>query len=123
MTENVWKRENSGTRSQLYTLEDDKSLIDVTFDPLTRWLCIANVDVKPQYRRQGLAKIMLLEAVNLAEGLDATLIYSAIISRECLEAMESVFEQDAIRIVNRGTYTLPGERERYDANAILRIDI
>jgi GNAT superfamily N-acetyltransferase len=104
---------------KLYDFEAEHGVLDAIYQPEVGWFCISNIDVEPQYRRQGLGKLLLRAAFTEAERLRARLIYAAITSRECLDAMSEVFGKAAIKVSHEGTYTPDGSSDRYDARAML----
>lgn len=79
-------------------------MVEVIFDPNTRWFGIANFDVEKEHRRRGIGKTLLREALNFANDLDARLIHAAIISREYLDAMTQVFGEETINVAELGGY-------------------
>lgn len=103
----------------VYTITTQHGSLDATFRPNVEWFCVANVDVERAHRRQGIAKLLLQVALEKARQDGAKLVYSAVTSRECLEAMKTVFGEEAISIEREGTYTPKGEPERHDTAAYL----
>ena len=108
---------------KLYDFEAGHGVLDAIYQPEVGWFCISNIEVEPQYRRQGLGKLLLRAAFTEAERLRARLIYAAITSRECSDAMSEVFGETAIKVSREGTYTPNGSSDRYDAQAMLWLEL
>ena len=71
--------------------------------------CVANLDVAQDKRRQGIGKLLLEASHTHALKVGARAIYGAIISRECLDAMRSVFGTESVTIDLLGSYAAEGE--------------
>lgn len=97
----------------------DHGSLNAVFDPRSGLFGISNVDVDGNFRRRGLGKAMIQEAYDFAQSIGAGCIYSAITSRECLDAMRSVFGDDVISVSREGTYGVEGEKDHRDAGAFL----
>ena len=107
----------------LYEMRCDNGELDATYDSEIRWFNIANLDVGLRHRRNGIGKLLLRESLVLAEELDAKLIYAIIISRECLDAMRSVFGDKWISVHNEGSYAAEENFGIDRASAILHRDL
>jgi hypothetical protein len=90
---------------QIYHIQSSYGGVEVIFTPDDRIYQIANFDVSE--RRQGHGKNLLRTSAEHAEALGARAVIAAIISRECLDAMSSVFGQEHIEIDALGEYA-PG---------------
>jgi len=115
--------ETSSSGQIVYLLKADHGSLEATFRPEVGWFGIANLDVDKSHRRQGIGKALLRYAFSEAEELDARLIHAAILSRECLDAMRTVFGEEAIIADEEGTYTADNEFDRYDTKAILKLKL
>ena len=82
---------------------------DSIFRSDIRLFTITNIDVLPEHRRQGIGKVILENMKAHARELGAVTIMSAILSRECLDAMVSVFGDEYINVAEEGTYHSPEE--------------
>jgi hypothetical protein len=70
---------------------------------------ISNLEVSDRgERRRGVGKGLLRVALGHAESLEARTVLAIIISRECLDAMEAVFGEDSIEVLDRGGYAPEG---------------
>jgi GNAT superfamily N-acetyltransferase len=68
---------------------------------------ISDIHVEPALRRNNIGKQLLSVALEAAQEKDASMIMSAIVSRECLDAMRSVFGSNALQVLEEGTYQDP----------------
>jgi hypothetical protein len=107
----------------LYELDCEHGHLDASFDPFIKWVCISNLDVDTDFRRQGIGKMLLRESITLSQELNANLIYAAIISRECLDAMRAVFGTEHISVVNEGEYETPDTKPAFVTCAMLHYDL
>lgn len=108
---------------RFFELSTEHGYLDATLHAITGWFGIAGISVEVDYRGRGIAKTLLRQALYVAETQDARLIYAAAISRESIDAMRSVFGDEAVQIDEIGTYTPPGEPDRYDASAYLSVNL
>jgi len=104
---------------RIFAITTKHGSLDATFRPEIAWFCIANVDVERRFRGRGTAKMLLEQSIKTAKENEAALMYSAITSRECLDAMTTVFGLEAIKVTEQGTYTPDGEVDRHDTSAAL----
>jgi GNAT superfamily N-acetyltransferase len=95
----------------VYEFETTHGMLDSVLDPAIGWLGIANIDVERGHRRQGIGKALLRAALEFAQEQDVRYVHAAIISRECLDAMVSVFGEDALQIKNTGSYEEEGSAD------------
>lgn len=65
---------------------------------------IAEIEVEEKYRRQGMGKMLLRSSLEHAKQIKASYLVSFIISRECLDAMTSVFGVENVQITQAGRY-------------------
>ena len=105
----------------LYTFTTEHGFLDASHQPTVGWFGIANVDVEPPFRRRGIGKALISCAFERA--LDAKMIYAAILSRECLDAMASVFGQEAVSIQELGSYTPADQPDNYNTHASLFLEL
>lgn len=117
----VRTREAGNTR--FFELLTDHGSLDATLHSITRWFGISGIQVDVDYRGRGIAKTLLRQALYIAETQDARLIYAAVVSRESIDAMRSVFGDGAVQVDEIGTYTPYGEPDRYDASAHLSLNL
>lgn len=83
-------------------------------------MTIACFDVRREFRCQGIGKALLRKTRDEALRRDVHLIIASIISRECIDAMVSVFGPEAVHIAPMGTYdATAGGYEQGDAGAVL----
>lgn len=86
--------------------------------PIEKCLALSDFFVDPEYRRRGIGKALVTQALRIAENEDAASVAAAIVSRECLDVMRSVFGEDALRVTLEGEYSPPGE-DLYGTSASL----
>jgi GNAT superfamily N-acetyltransferase len=115
--------EHISANQRLYFYACKQGSLDATYNQINRWFGIANIDVDVEFRRQGIGKLLLRSALATAQEVDARFIHAAIISRECLDAMESVFGLDALVIQERGMYEYADGTRGIGANAALWYEI
>lgn len=108
---------------RFFELSTEHGSLDATLHAITGWFGIANVVVDVDYRGRGIAKSLLRQALSVAEAHDARLIYASVISRESIDAMRSVFGDEAVQVDEMGTYTPSDEPDRYDASACLSVHL
>ena len=95
-------------------------IMDSSFQPAIRLYTITNIDVIPVCRRQGIGKALLRAALLHAEELDARNIIAAITTRECFDAMSTVFG-DSVMADQVGDYTTDDMRfPSYRTQAFLK---
>ncbi len=90
--------------SDLYELESAAGKIDAVYHTDEMRYTIANFDVDSDKRRQGIGKHLLKASQEHARELGAKVIFSAIISRECLDAMTRVFGEESVLVAEVGEY-------------------
>lgn len=95
-----------GYLSSLYTPEDGRYLID-------------DIEVERRERSQGIGKLLLRHAEQHAQILQSRVIVATIISRECIDAMSTVFGTEHVEVRDAGEYGGDGDEHLYDASAIL----
>jgi|GEM_PF-3590601 len=100
-----------GTRRSIYHLSSEQGAIEATFHPEWQSYMIANFDVHPDYRGQGIGKLLLRASLEHAQELGARHIIAGIISRECLDAMRRVFGDESISVAHVGEYCPKGQLE------------
>ena len=93
----------------LYTISTDGGNIDAAYREIGELYTIANFDVLSDRRRRGVGKELLRASQAHARELGAKVIFAAIISRECLDAMNTVFGEESIRVSILGTYAPEGK--------------
>ncbi len=103
----------------MYDLTYPHGLLQASYDQTPRWFCIANIDVEEDFRRQGIGKLLLRRSVSLAEEVGAQLIYAAIVSRESLDMMTSVFGEEAVKIRQVGSYAPHADNPEDKTGAML----
>lgn len=109
--------------ADIYRITTEAGAIDAVHHPSEMRYTIANFDVYLQ-RRRGIGKELLRASRNHAKTLGAKVIFAAIISRECLDAMKAVFGEDAVHVSELGDYASEGED--YSQNptaAVLYVEI
>jgi len=103
----------------VYSFDTDHGALDASYDQEARRFCISSIFVNKENSRQGIGKALLQASYDKAREIEARVILSVIISRECVEAMEAVFGPSAVRVMERGSYTPMGEQNHQDADAML----
>lgn len=78
--------------------------ISCALDRPSGWFTIADVEVKPELRGNGIGKRLIRAAWAEAVNQGATEIIAGIVSRECLEAMRRVFGPDHLHVQVEGTF-------------------
>lgn len=87
---------------ELYAEHGDLAAI---WEPNDGSFYIANIDVEADFRGQGIGKALLQKSKEIAEEqVDIKYIYSIIISRECLAAMQAVFGVNNVKVNEVGTW-------------------
>jgi GNAT superfamily N-acetyltransferase len=97
--------------TEYFDFEVPHGSMNTIFLPGARFYVIDNIDVEQPHRRQGIGKMMLRGALEHATEIHADLIISAVVSRECLQAMRGVFGPEALEIEKEGIF---GMNEDYD---------
>lgn len=111
-------RQERSDGSTIYTLSADHGELVGISRHDSGWFCIANLDVDEGYRRQGIGKALLRGCLEIAVEDQAQLVYAAIVSRECLDAMVGVFGADNVSVTATGEYE--GSAEHSPTSAFLR---
>ena len=78
--------------------------LNAVHDATAASFCIANVDVEPNKRRNGIAQTLIRTALEEATARDVQLVYAALISRESYEAFSRVFPQESISVTAVGDF-------------------
>jgi GNAT superfamily N-acetyltransferase len=99
--------------------------LETTYRTNCGWYQLVNLDVDPDHRRQGIGKGLLMTGLEHARKLNATKVIASIISRECLDAMTSVFGEEHIDICKKGDYAEPGtDSNHFDkTEAVLYLEL
>lgn len=95
----------------LYNIRADHGYIDAMYDEMSSLYRIATLYVSSEARGQGIGKNLLRTSRSHAKDLGAKSIFAVIISRECIDAMEAVFGEEAIKVERRGEYIPPGQNK------------
>jgi ribosomal protein S18 acetylase RimI-like enzyme len=88
--------------------------LEAVFLPDERRYDICDISVVDEYMGLGIAKAMLRIARQQAISLGAKSIGAAIVSREALDAIRSVFGEDSLDVRAEGSYMTTEEREAGD---------
>lgn len=105
-----------------YGISTEHGNIDASYLPDHGWYTIANFDVDQDVRRNGIGKQLLSASKEHARALGASVIMSAILSRECYDAMASVFGEDNIDVYTLGNYAPEGkDAAKTETSASLRL--
>lgn len=107
----------------VYAFTAEHGILDATFRPNPGDFCIANVDVDLEHRHRGIGKALVCSALEEAQRLDARSVYAALISRESIALMTSVFGEEAVTIGHLGTFTPKGYPVKRDADAVLLLKL
>lgn len=107
----------------VYELSTPVGFVEASRDERAGWFGIANLQVEPQSQRRGVAKDLLRRVLDVAKEDKAQLVYAGIVSRECIDAMRSVFGGSAVTVGEMGSYTQAGQPPRQDASASLSYKI
>ena len=107
--------------SDIYRISTELGGIDAVYHPKELRYTIANIDVY-SHRRRGVGKELLRVSQSHARELGARVIFAAIISRECLDAMTSVFGEEFIYTSQVGTYAPAGaDYGKVPTSAVLHV--
>lgn len=80
---------------------------------------LIDLEVERRQRGRGIGKLLLREADVHARMLQARVMTASIISRECLDAMTSVYGEEHIQVRDVGQYQPEDETDIYTTNATL----
>lgn len=87
---------------EFFHITTEHGAIEVIYRENIGQYMIANFDVgKP---RQGIGKELLRASLRHAQELKASYMVAAIISRECLQSMMSIFGEEAVEVYEPGSY-------------------
>lgn len=92
----------------IYCITTESGAIDAVYHTADRRYAIANFDVVANARRRGIGKELLRASKQHACELGARIIFAAIISRECLDAMQTVFGEENVYVGELGDYAPEG---------------
>lgn len=105
-----------------YAFDTDHGSMLTTFRTIPRMYYIVLLGVDQGHQRRGIGKSLLRAGLAHAEELDASRIHSKIVSRECLDAMRSVFS-DAVTVEQLGDYRDKEDYPKHATSATLHYEL
>lgn len=84
---------------------------------------LADIEVEERHREKGLGKLLLKSSLEHARQIKANYLVSMIVSRECLDAMTSVFGAENIQVEQKGKYIDDIETEDDATSALLYYEL
>jgi GNAT superfamily N-acetyltransferase len=102
-----------------YEFQTEHGYLDASYDLSTNHFGIKMVHVESSHQRQGIGKELLQAALQQARQTDARYIVGLVISRECLDAMQAVFGEEALIVKSLGFYEADYPEVRPDSGKIM----
>ena len=98
----VNRKVENGIMTYFVQLDNQLGHLQATFDPFTD---IFDIEwFQTLVPRQGLGKLLLRKALDLATEANAELIMGSIVKRQSLDSVRSVFGEDSISVKRLGDY-------------------
>lgn len=108
--------------ADIYHLVTEKGGVEAVYHTDERRYTIANFDVDVKARRRGIGKELLRASQTHARELGAKVVFAVIISRECLDAMRSVFGEESVFVAEEGGYDSgEGAEPKARTSAVLEV--